>query len=202
MWLDRLSGHSTPAATPSGSPPPPANRSYSPAPRRSSNLAPASAAQRPGFNPRSSSLSLVSNESTASLLASSRKPNGSALKQAATVVDTPDPLEALERIIGPEATPDGQAKRSDVAADEFELELDFDGLTLREVADTKLFGSEGGNVYTAQSIEECMFCETNFCCILPCANQLLQLKGKRKNLRTFTGQFVPATMSYIRLKSI
>ena len=95
MWLDRLSGHSTPSATP------PASRPYSPAPpRRPSHLAPSSAAQRPGFSPRSSSLSLVSNDSTTSLLASSKRVNGSALKQSVTTGDAPDPTKVLRRLIG------------------------------------------------------------------------------------------------------
>ncbi|CZR62370.1 related to SAC2 protein [Phialocephala subalpina] len=159
MWLDRLSGHSTPAATPSGSPPPPANRAYSPAPRRQSHLAPASAAQRPGFNPRSSSLSINSNDSTTSLLSSSRKPNGSGLKQSVTAPDVADPLEVLEKLLGPEGNaPDVSKPKSTVngtRAAEYDdnEDLDFEGLSLRELASRK-FTSEEGTVYTAQTTEE------------------------------------------------
>ena len=152
MWLDRLSSHSTP----SGSPPPPANRSYSPAPRRPSHLAPTTAPQRPGFSPRSSSLSLVSNDSTTSLLASSRKPNGSGLRQSSTVPDVAEPLEVLEKLLGPEMK--GLADPTEAIAngivDEIDLELDFGGLSLHELVAEKLPKPE--TVYNTQTAEECM----------------------------------------------
>ncbi len=161
MWLDRLSGHSTPAATPSGSPPPPANRAYSPAPRRPNHLGPASAAQRPGFNPRSSSLSINSNDSTTSLLSSSRKPNGSGLKQSVTITDAPDPLEVIEKLLGPEgsATPETSRSKSalngtSVAEVDDEEELDFEGLSLRELA-SRNPPPEEDIEYTVQTTEEC-----------------------------------------------
>jgi len=164
MWLDRLSGHSTPAATPSASPPPPANRAYSPAPpRRPSNLAPAAAAQRPAFNPRSSSLSLISNDSTTSLL-SSRRPNGSALKQSVIAVAAPDPLEVLEKLLGPEGNPkassksiNGHVAEKSTADYDDEAELDFDGLSLREIVAGQPSRAKEEFVYTFQTIEECMF---------------------------------------------
>lgn len=161
MWLDRLSGHSTPAATPSGSPPPPANRAYSPASRRPSHLGPASAAQRPGFNPRSSSLSINSNDSTTSLLASSRKPNGSGLKQSATAPEVIDPLEVLEKLLGPEGNAATDVKKSKSAVngtsavdEEDEEELDFEKLSLRELV-SRRFAPVEEAVYTSQTTEEC-----------------------------------------------
>ncbi|CAG8973831.1 hypothetical protein HYALB_00005576 [Hymenoscyphus albidus] len=142
MWLDRLSGHSTPAST--GTPPPgSANRSYSPAPRRQSNLGPPSSLQRPGFNTRSSSLSLLSNDSTTSLL-SSRWPNGSNLKRTATIVDVPDPLKVLGNIVGSEDT------KGEEIDEDWELELDFDGLGLHEIAEDRT--TSGGII--SQSLEE------------------------------------------------
>jgi hypothetical protein len=163
MWLDRLSGHSTPAATPSASPPPPANRAYSPAPpRRPSTLAPSSAAQRPAFNPRSSSLSLISNDSTTSLL-SSRRPNGSALKQSVTAVAAPDPLEVLEKLLGPEGkerasskSVNGHSAEKSTTDYDYEAELDFDGLSLREIVEGQPSHAKEEHVYTTQTIEECM----------------------------------------------
>ncbi|PMD47410.1 Vps52-domain-containing protein [Hyaloscypha variabilis F] len=155
MWLDRLSGHSTP--TPSASPPPPTNRSYSPAARRPSHLGPAVAAQRPGFNPRSSSLSLHSNDSTTSLLASSRRPNGSGLKQSVTVADAPNPLDVLEKLLGSEgkgkvAKP--QTNGDHLAQDEFELELDFEDLSLREFVSRDALFARREQVYATQTVEE------------------------------------------------
>lgn len=163
MWLDRLSGHSTPAATPSASPPPPAKRSYSPASRRPSNLAPSSAAHRPSFTPRSSSLSLVSNDSTTSLLSSSRRPNGSGLKQSITAVDAPDPLEVLGKLLGSEGTDKAllQSTNGDVTPDyaadfDNEAELDFEGLSLQEIVEKEATNPKGEHVNTTQTIEECM----------------------------------------------
>lgn len=163
MWLDRLSGHSTPAVTPSVTPAPTTNRAYSPAPRRTtSHLGPASAAQRPGFNPRSSSLSVHSNDSTTSLLASSRRPNGSGLKQSLAVLDAPNPLSVLEKLLGNDekkvsetGAPDVVVNGTKVSGEEDEFELDFDGLSLRELVLGDSAGVREDNVYT-QTIEECM----------------------------------------------
>ena len=141
MWLDRLSSHSTP----SGSPPPPANRSYGPAGRRPSHLGPASNPQRGGFSPRSSSLSLVSNDSTTSLLAPARKLNGSGLRQSSTVAEVKDPLEFLQNLLG--------ADEKTLAGNETHLELDFGGFTLREFVGDCL--PLGKTAYDTQTIEEC-----------------------------------------------
>jgi vacuolar protein sorting-associated protein 52 len=157
MWLDRLSSHSTP----SGSPPPPANRSYSPATRRPGHLAPTSGPQRPGFSPRSSSLSLVSNDSTTSLLASSKRPNGSGLRQSSTVADVAEPLAVLERLLGPEGQ--GLADPSKATAngtgsteDDADLELDFGGLSLQECVTDDFPHVKDETSYNAQTVEECM----------------------------------------------
>lgn len=161
MWLDRLSGHSTPAVTPSASPPPSVNRAYSPAPRRPSHLAPISAKQRPGYTARSSSLSLNSNDSTTSLLASSRKPNGSGSTQSITTPDVKDPLEVLEKLLGPEGNVTAAASRvknsvngTGLAEEDDEGGLDFEGLSLRELASRHVAPKET-IVYNAQTTEEC-----------------------------------------------
>ncbi|RDL33683.1 uncharacterized protein BP5553_08051 [Venustampulla echinocandica] len=163
MWLDRFSGHSTPAASASGSPPPSASRSYSPAPRRrQSNLGPPSAAQRPGFSPRSSSLSLASNDSTTSLLGLSKRPNGSALRQSVTAVDAPNPLDVLERLLasGDKESPSSErtAARNGIPSrlvyDDSELELDFGGLNLRDIAGGKGLLAKDDHIYAVQTVEE------------------------------------------------
>lgn len=164
MWLDRLSSNSTV----SGSPPAAAaaNRPLSSASRRGTGLAASnSAPQRPSFNPRSSSLSLISNDSTASLLASSRRQNGSVLKQSSAVVrDAPDPLLVLAKLLGSE---EGSAKaRSSNRTDhtiESDFELDFDGLTLQEFVKILPFREE--DAYKPQTVEECMY--TNQMNLLP-----------------------------------
>ncbi|RHZ59402.1 putative GARP complex subunit (Sac2) [Aspergillus thermomutatus] len=100
MWLDRISGHSTPSGVPFDS------RSNSPAPRRSSSLlSPVPPNSRPGQNRQGSSLSvlLTPSDSTTSLPATARGVNGSVTKQGAArsrPSDVADPLEVLKDIIG------------------------------------------------------------------------------------------------------
>jgi hypothetical protein len=155
MWLDRLSSHSTP----SGSPPPPTNRAFSPASRRASHLAPSGAPQRPGFSPRSSSLSLASDGSSASLPAPSRT-HASALKQSTTISNAPDPLVVLERLLGPEGSSSSKAANDADGSEESEFGIDFEGLSLREllVQGSPLSEPEAG--YTPQTIEECTYFST------------------------------------------
>ncbi|KAK7228732.1 hypothetical protein V2G26_000902 [Clonostachys chloroleuca] len=98
MWLDRFGG--APPNASGSSTPQSIVRSYSPLPRRttSGGLSPYVTSQRTGSSPRSSSLSLASNDSTSSLL-SSRKPNGSALRQTSTVYDGPSPEDIIEKLL-------------------------------------------------------------------------------------------------------
>lgn len=150
MWLDRLSGNPSPSA----SPPQANNRSFSPAPRRSSSLAVPYSSQRPGFNPRVSSQSLVSNESTTSLLGSSRKVNGSGLKQVSRAAEYCEPLDVLEGILGL------HLKNENTEGDEIDNykwgELEFEGLNLRELADQQLDERNGPTTYKPQTTEERM----------------------------------------------
>ncbi|KAM3065517.1 Vacuolar protein sorting-associated protein 52 [Clarireedia jacksonii] len=157
MWsLDRLSGHTTPSA----SPPPPLNRNIS---RRPNHLAPSQAGSRPAFNPRSSSLSLLSNDSTTSLLSSSRKPNGSNLKQSAIPADAPDPLKVLGRLLGDGQavqSPSAQGQRQTTSAatavviEEDEAEIDFGGLSLQDILAAEPLEVEDEHVYKTQTIDE------------------------------------------------
>ncbi|CAK7198775.1 Vacuolar protein sorting-associated protein 52 [Sporothrix eucalyptigena] len=141
MWLDRL-GHSGGASPQSNG-----SRSGSPLPRRPSGASrgPYVTSQRPA---RGSSLSLISNDSTASLL-TSRKQNGSSLRQSTsarpTVGDTKAQdaaaLALLGRLIGasPEETSAEDAAEEDVdeimiTDEDLEGDYDFGGLSLREMA--------------------------------------------------------------------
>lgn len=136
--------------------------SFAPVPRRPSHLGPASAVQRPPFNPRSSSLSVTSqdHDSTASLLASARRPNGSGLKRSATVPDPADPLAVLESLLAAEA--DGLAQpdaRDDAAGGEayvaeWEGELDLEGQGLRQWVSPRSPDAME-RLYTPQTAEEC-----------------------------------------------
>ncbi|KAL8967407.1 MAG: hypothetical protein Q9183_002931 [Haloplaca sp. 2 TL-2023] len=159
MWLDRLSGQSTPSASPT----PPQKRSYSPAPHRSSNLAPTNAI-RPPYGPRTSSLGLVSkaNTSTASLN-SPQLPHGSSLRQQISPppADVTNPLDVLEQLLGKRTdrrSPKTKDSDGAVAARkplELEEDIDFDGLSLHTFAEND--GRQGANEArppAAQTVEE------------------------------------------------
>lgn len=134
MWLDRFSGHSTPSGTP------PYNRSYSPSPRnRPTHLSPGNLPTRPGFSPRSSSLSLAltPNDSTASLPGTLRS-NGSTLKQARSrspPQDVADPLEVLNGVIGKTGKDEGvqeliEKQSAPEKPDQLVESIDFGNLSL------------------------------------------------------------------------
>jgi hypothetical protein len=91
------------------------------------------------------------------LLASSKRPNGSGLRQSSTVPDAAEPLKVLEKLLGPEGK--GLADPSNAAAngtgsiaDDSDLELDFGGLSLRELAANASPKEEEA----PQTIGECM----------------------------------------------
>lgn len=155
MWLDRLAGG---PANPSGtSTPQPGSRSYSPLPRRtSSNLSPYVTSQR-GQSPRGSTLSLVSNDSSSSLLSSSRRPNGSGLRQTSTIDQGPNSLELLGKIL--QAFPAGDEKPSFqdvIREDDLDLDPNFGGLSLKELAQLEEGEDANGVAPRSQSIEECL----------------------------------------------
>lgn len=161
MWLDRLSGQSTPSA----SPPPGLSRAFSPAPHRSSHLAPGPAA-RPTYGPRTSSLGLSSkaNISTTSLN-SPRLPNGSSLRQQISPpADVTDPLDALETLLGTKSArvvngvEDWDVTSSVQKPQHLAEDIDFDGLSLHAFADR---GGQGETKkplhFSTQTVEECEY---------------------------------------------
>jgi hypothetical protein len=163
MWLDRLSSNSTP----SGSPPPPINRSFSPASRRPSHLGQTSAPQRPGFNPRSSSLSLISNDSTTSLLSSSKRNNGSTLKQSITVPTATDPLVVLGKLLGSKKSGQDASESSAVSGfastfEETDFDLDFGGLNLQQLVLEGTSDDDEKTLYNSQTADECMYNQSIF----------------------------------------
>ncbi|KAI0888686.1 Vps52-domain-containing protein [Annulohypoxylon maeteangense] len=160
MWLDRLAGQST-----SPAPSQPGSRSYSPAPRRTtSGLGPyITSQQRPGLGitPRSSSLSLASTESSASsFLASSKRANGSTLKESRTIYAGPDPVEILGTVLGDDKQHAGSATKSvvesvsSISAEDLQLEFDFGGLSIKELALSEETAADGVGVYRPQAAEE------------------------------------------------
>ncbi|KAF1996644.1 Vps52-domain-containing protein [Amniculicola lignicola CBS 123094] len=163
MWgLDRLSAHPTPSGTP-----PPRRDSYSPAPRRPYQApGPGPLPPRPGLNPRSSSLSLVSpNSSYTSLPGTNRIPNGGNRRRqgpGGMPPNIPDPLQVLEAILGgPPRKPGGSGEDAEESVPQKPAEvvedIDFGGLSLREfaAADTpRIRHSSPVHTYSAQSVEE------------------------------------------------
>lgn len=154
MWLDRFSQQPTPSATP-----PPGGRSYSPAPGRRPYLPP-----RPGINPRSSSLSLISPaSSTTSLPLGSRAPNGYGVRSQINGTSqsaAPNPLHVLERIFG--GPPQNAKARGEGRADGIEKpevlldDIDFTGLSLQAYVEGSEEDTNGGSVLiTAHSANEC-----------------------------------------------
>ncbi|KAL6791397.1 Sac2 family domain-containing protein [Trichoderma sp. SZMC 28013] len=133
MWLDRLAATQASASGPST--PQITSRHNSPLPRRtSSTLSPYITSQRQGPSPRGSSLSLVSSDSTTSLLASSRRPNGSDARQPSG--QAPDSVDILEKLLAADSEVVGktQSRASLITAEDLTFDVDFGGLSLKELA--------------------------------------------------------------------
>ncbi|RAK99114.1 putative GARP complex subunit (Sac2) [Aspergillus ibericus CBS 121593] len=133
MWLDRISGHSTPSGPQFDS------RSNSPLPRRtSSRLAPNPPTTRPGSTRPGSSLSLLStpNDSTTSLPATARGESSTPKPGAARPrpSDVADPFEVLNGIIGKQSKGgDGSpASLLETKPSELVEDIDFRGLSLED----------------------------------------------------------------------
>ncbi|OAQ71205.1 Vps52 / Sac2 family protein [Pochonia chlamydosporia 170] len=158
MWLDRLAGGQSTAS--GQSTPQPGSRSYSPLPRRtSSNLSPYVTSQRAGHSPRSSSLSLVSNDSSTSLLPGSRRLNGSSLRQSSTVPNLADSLETLERLLRDPCEIDAdnekrKARTTSIVEADLEFDYDFGGLSLKELAASQPPEDTSAVSRKAQTVEE------------------------------------------------
>ncbi|KAF4774465.1 Vps52/Sac2 family protein [Colletotrichum scovillei] len=146
MWLDRLAAQSN--SSPSASQP--GSRPYSPLPRRTSS-SPYVTSQRPGITPRGSQLSLVSNDSSNSFLAS-RRVNGSGLKQSQTTYDGPDSVEILGQIL--DTAPASEATTVTIGENDLELDFNFEGLSLRELASSDEIDRSDADSYRRQTAEE------------------------------------------------
>ncbi|ODA78514.1 hypothetical protein RJ55_05895 [Drechmeria coniospora] len=136
MWLDRLAG--APTGLSGQSTPQPGSRSYSPLPRKNfpATLSPYVTSQRPGHSPRGSSLSLASNESStsASLLSSARRVNGSGLRQTSTTAaDVPESLKTLERLL----QTDAKERTGSITEEDVGFDVDFGPHSLLDLASSQ-----------------------------------------------------------------
>ena len=162
MWgLDRLSSYSTPTGTP------PPRRDYSPAGRRGYPApGPIPLPVRPGLQPRTSSLSLVSpGASNVSLPSTVRAPNGAPLRRRVTggiPPNVPDPVQVLASIMGgPPRKPisaNGIGGTVQSKPDEVDADIDFGELSLHDFAEAaapEQRQDTSVHTYSAQSVEEC-----------------------------------------------
>ncbi|WYZ45435.1 hypothetical protein EsH8_VIII_000751 [Colletotrichum jinshuiense] len=150
MWLDRLAAQSNPSPSSSQ----PGSRPYSPLPRRTSS-SPYVTSQRPGVTPRASTLSLISNDSSGSFLAS-RRVNGSGLKQSQTTYDGPDSVEILGQILDTTSLVGSTVSGTTGTINDKDLELEFDfgGLSLRELASSDRPDTGDADGHRRQTAEE------------------------------------------------
>lgn len=162
MWLDRLAGG--PSAASTQLTPQPGGKSYSPLPRRtSSTLSPYVTSQRPGHSPRNSSLSLVSNDSAHSLLSHPRRTNGLVPRQSVATPNVNDSLNLLNKILTSQKKEgfngeEGQnLLSSSITEADLELEVDFGGLSLKEVASSQTPDEIEAAPRLGQNLEDCTF---------------------------------------------
>lgn len=164
MWVDRISGHSTPSGLS------PNDRSYSPANRRPSHLSPSPQTGRPGLARKGSSFlsqTLSPSDSTASLPGTAQSANGSALKQGAAKPrpsDVQDPIEVLNGITGkskkdgPASENAGSVARLDTKPERLVDDIDFGGLSLQEFVekhdDTRTVMKSNVGAQTIQQFEQ------------------------------------------------
>jgi hypothetical protein len=76
-----------------------------------------------------------------------------------TAADAPDPLQVLVKLLGSEgkgSSSTSQANGYGAEGEDFELELDFDNLSLREFASREL-STKREHDYATQTVEECRF---------------------------------------------
>ncbi|TKX25153.1 hypothetical protein C1H76_2645 [Elsinoe australis] len=135
MWLDRLSGQSTPSISPV-----PWNRSASPAPGRSSLHLNRNAAnlRRPELPQRVSSWSGLVNGSSESLPSNAREQTRSSLRNQLNANSAPiaNPLDVLSRILNSSevSLQDAEGLSSDSVLGDVSTDFDFGGLSLQEFA--------------------------------------------------------------------
>ncbi|OKP13757.1 Vacuolar protein sorting-associated protein 52 B [Penicillium subrubescens] len=160
MWRDRISGQSTPSSV---------NRAPSLPRRSSSQLSRGPYNNRPGANTKDSSTSLLltPSDSSTSLSAAARGPNGTGLRQTSgqrpRPVTVSDPLEVLNGIIGINKSEKAGLQLSsqlEPRPEELIEVIEFDGLSLEEfvakadVAPTRKTKRSEVNAQTVKQFEQ------------------------------------------------
>jgi hypothetical protein len=172
-------------------------RSYSPAANvRGPGLLLPSSTSRPGYTPRSSSLSLISNanSSSSSLPGQTQWTNGSALKrEISPPEDVQDPLEVLERIIGaPPSTSQIPPEEDGPTGRPVELveDIPFGASSLEAFLQEPSRSREAYRKQTRQwsehSVEECEYVRLirfRARAVLICSTQM---RGRRISSKSFT----------------
>jgi len=99
----------------------------------------------------------VSNDSSSSLLAASKRANGSTLKQSTTVEDAPDPEAVLAGILGPSSGGSASEDIRDgrrITAEDLDLDFDFGGQDLRELVNSDAQLDVRAAPHQPQSVED------------------------------------------------
>lgn len=160
MWLDRLSGHSTPSGTP---PPLPPSSNRHPSPSQRPSRTSSSQGFRSALNPRSSSTSLLltPSDSTASLPPTARNSSNGAPQKSVFLRTPPSevasPLEVLTGIIGKKSS-DQSAEAPAEKPTQLVEAIDFGDLSLEEFANR---GKSSGGLLSSKdgagTIEQCRY---------------------------------------------
>lgn len=103
-------------------------------------------------------MSLVSNDSSTSLLTGNRRPNGSGLRQISNVDQPPEPTVLLDRLLDvkKDTTSSIQHVLGFVTDADLALQADFDGLSLKALAASEDDASkdESRSSMAAQNVED------------------------------------------------
>ncbi|KAL1869985.1 hypothetical protein VTK73DRAFT_2879 [Phialemonium thermophilum] len=148
MWLDRFASQHSGGTSPQSN-----SRPISPLPRRTSGSRGPYLTSKAGGTPKGSSLSLISSDSSSSLLTGPRKGQGSNLRQSTNATDGPDPEEVLASIIGAK-DPLEDKPEIRITIEDLGLDFDFGGLSLRALARGDNNRPSGEHAYKPQTVEE------------------------------------------------
>jgi hypothetical protein len=154
MWIDRLASQSGPTSSSQ-----PSSRPYSPLPGRTSGgISPYVTSQRSGQTPRGSATSLVSSDSTTSLLGTaSRKPSGSALRYSVSYNESPPGEGILGKLLGadPKTFDTHGHTLHSITESDLDLGSDLGSLSLEDFVASDPVASTPQSCRRQQATQEC-----------------------------------------------